>query len=142
MQNMKQDIPDFIVVDDDEISNIICEIFIKEILPTADIRSFTDPEVGVRHIESTYQLNAPTETILILDINMPKMSGWQFLDEIQGIFGSKINCIKKIFMLSSSVDPLDKQKSNHHELVTGYIEKPLSLLKLQSMLKSNEAMIK
>ncbi len=133
MENEHKRMPGFIIVDDDEISNIICEIFLKELLPETAIRSFTDPEGGLRFIVDNCNDSGSAERILILDINMPKMSGWQLLDELSAFYQDTTKCITKIYMLSSSVDPLDKQKSNNHPLVSGYIEKPLSLPKLQAI---------
>ena len=60
---------------------------------------------------------------VLLDLNMPVMNGWQFLDEIQNYsYKSRIYVI----IVSSSVDASDKIKAKQYSQVIGYFEKPIS----------------
>ena len=63
--------------------------------------------------------------MLFLDINMPIMTGWEFMKEFE-----KLNTLIKdqifIYILSSSIDQEDKLKAKNHPDVVDYIEKPLS----------------
>jgi CheY-like chemotaxis protein len=69
--------------------------------------------------------------IILLDLNMPIMDGWQFLDEF-----IKIPSKKKvtIYIVSSSIDPVDLSKVNKYDAVSNYIVKPITVDKLQEML--------
>jgi len=60
--------------------------------------------------------------ILLLDINMPIMSGFEFLDEYHKRF---LNKEVSIYMVSSSISKYDQQKANSYSNVHGYITKPL-----------------
>ncbi|MCB4809084.1 response regulator [Tamlana sp. 62-3] len=61
---------------------------------------------------------------IFLDINMPVTSGWEFLDLLSPKI--KQNNWPTIFITSSTVDPNEKKKAKEHNLVHGFIEKPIS----------------
>ncbi|MES2567098.1 MAG: response regulator [Bacteroidota bacterium] len=121
----------FIVVDDDDINNIICYSAIESIAPNADIQTFNIPEEGFAYVSKQYPTSDKI-TVLFLDINMPSLSGWGFLDQFEKLEEN----IKKQFqvhMLSSSLDPNDKRRALANKNVIGFIEKPLTKAILQKM---------
>ncbi|WP_378185543.1 response regulator [Aquimarina sp. W85] len=73
--------------------------------------------------------------ILLLDLNMPILDGWQFLEEF-----TKIPSSKKItiYIVTSSVDPQDIAKAKRYELVSDYIVKPISVKRLKEILNEFE----
>jgi two-component SAPR family response regulator len=61
------------------------------------------------------------QLLVFLDINMPVMNGWGFLDELQNkAYQDKVN----VLIMSSSKTMSDKKKSNSYPQVVGYLEKP------------------
>jgi len=120
------------IIDDDSINNLFSKIVIKEAVGEGvDIRTFTHPRKAVEMIETEYAEN-PVKTILFLDINMPVFNGWEVLEQLEN---SDVN-IKKyitIYMLSSSVDPIDMKRSKNSPLVKGLVEKPLDVPKLREI---------
>lgn len=92
----------FIIVDDDLFSNIICKRVIKKASAVMDVTSFNIPEEGLAYIQ-----NEPRDsfgsTILLLDINMPTITGWEFLELLEK-FGDEIQPPIAIYMLSSSIN--------------------------------------
>lgn len=115
----------FIVVDDDSVNNLICRKVINLVFPEAEVLTFTNPEKALLYIKSNFAYSFGKRAILLLDINMPILSGWDFLEEFEGS-DANIKEQLKIYMLSSSTDQLDKDRANENKNVCGYIEKPLN----------------
>jgi len=130
---MKNTLPDFILIDDDLINNIIAETIIQKLLPEALIIPFTNPEKGLQYVSTHYQLPGANHAILFLDINMPLLNGWEFLDQFS-CFPVEIKQHVNIFMLSSSIDFEDKRKANSNPLVQGFISKPLIEAEFKAMI--------
>jgi len=121
----------FILIDDEECSNKISKAFIKKLYPDAAIADFISPLQALLYIDNEYTTH-PIPTAIFLDINMPEMNGWQVLEKLQELQLPVKACLA-IFMLSSSIDPKDKQKAEEHPLIEDYIEKPLSKEVLYSL---------
>ncbi len=74
----------FIIIDDDVFNNTICTVTITKTVNDAAIKTFLDPREGFNYIASEYsEPNEESNAILFLDINMPLMNGWQFLEKFQ-----------------------------------------------------------
>ncbi|MDR3679898.1 MAG: response regulator [Flavipsychrobacter sp.] len=130
---MTKDKPECVLlIDDDPGNNMISKMFLKKILPDADVLAFTDPQAGVAYILDNYT-KEPVPTILLLDINMPVLNGWEVL-EILSEHADMIKQYITIHILSSSIDSFDKQKANSQPLVTSFIEKPLKVETLRNIL--------
>ena len=126
-------LPNFIVVDDDSINNFLSREIIDMVFPKADVQVFSDPDHALVYIQSTYKdPNAPN-AVLFLDINMPTLSGWQFLDQFER-FDKRVREHIDIYMLSSSIDPRDKDRAANNENVLDFIEKPLTTELLESLI--------
>jgi CheY-like chemotaxis protein len=117
----------FILIDDDEINNMVCSIVIKSQLGKLEIETFVDAELGLRYIQKAYtETNNALPSVLLLDINMPNWSGWEFLDNYAKL-DQKIKSQIKIYMLSSSVDANDIKRAKSTANVVAYISKPLTI---------------
>lgn len=70
--------------------------------------------------------------LILLDLNMPIMDGWQFLDNF-----TKIKIEKKIiiYIVSSSIDPVDIEKSKQYAVVSNFVVKPISVDKVKDIMK-------
>lgn len=124
----------FIVVDDDYINNELCRINIEEVFPEASIETFTVPEAALLYIKSTVGDVNALGSILFLDINMPTLSGWDFLEAYE-LFDEQIKNKISIYMLSSSVDYRDKKRATDNKNVLGYFEKPLTAENIKEVIK-------
>lgn len=116
----------FILIDDDPYNNFICKELIRlNIGETGEIIEFIKPEQALAYIANETQTtdNLPP-AFVFLDLNMPVMSGWDFLVQFNQL-DEKIRNRYIIYIISSSVDPTEKQKAASEKNVKGYIPKPI-----------------
>lgn len=117
--------PSFIIVDDDPLNNSICKLVIKSATHTTDILDFIYPEEALEFLKK-HGNQLSDNTILFLDINMPRIDGWAFLKEYNQ-FSERIRQKISVYILSSSINQTDKELALANPHVHDYITKPLSL---------------
>jgi len=116
-------IRNYILVDDDPFNNIISTMEIEGALGEVNVTIFENPEEALTFIQEEY-VKTLAPAILFLDINMPSLSGWQFLENYD-TFSEEIKKELVIYILSSSIDPRDTEKAKANKYIMGYIPKPL-----------------
>ena len=124
------------IIDDDPMNNLICAKILEFTFPKAKVNSFVDPRDGLNYLLLNYIQDKNIPLLLFLDINMPDLSGWDVLDHLKE-FSDQVMARMKIYMLSSSICTEDKEKAASYPFVSGYINKPLSKIKLHSILPSS-----
>jgi CheY-like chemotaxis protein len=120
----------FLLVDDDPLNNYLTKMILKKSFEGAYVKDFTIPEEGLEFIK-TEPRHTPSgeKTILFLDINMPTLTGWEFLEAFEH-FDASIKEQYDIYILSSSVNISDLNLAKENPLVLDFIEKPLNKAKL------------
>jgi CheY-like chemotaxis protein len=117
---------DFVFVDDDPISNMICKLTVEMMLGKVSSQSFVSPERALEYLTSTFlPEGSHHKTVLLLDINMPGMSGWEFLEHFDQL-KEAIKTLIHVYILSSSVDERDTLRSYANKNVVSFLVKPLS----------------
>jgi CheY-like chemotaxis protein len=124
----------FILIDDDHINNVISKITIELVLVDARIQSFTAASEGLEYIRCSPQ-NYSHKTVLFLDLNMPILNGWEFLDRFDSLPISLKNSFQ-IYILSSSVDERDRERSYANKNVVDFLVKPLTKDAVANIVKS------
>lgn len=76
--------------------------------------------------------------IIFLDLNMPVMDGWEFLNEFIKI-KNKLNKKITLYVVSSSIDPRDLERAKSFNLVTDYLIKPIELKKFEKIFEKTAA---
>lgn len=109
------------LIDDNEIMNFINARLIKLICPETQVFSFINGWEAIAHIDN--QENPPS--MIFVDIEMPIMNGWDFLDVYQK------KCAQHwedtaVYMLSSSVSEADRKKALSYACVRDYYSKPIT----------------
>ncbi|PWW02161.1 response regulator receiver domain-containing protein [Hoeflea marina] len=113
-----------LIVDDDENDQFICEYTIRKFDPSIVIHKAYDGT------EALALLRVSMPNAIILDINMPVMNGFEFLDHYATEF---INHAPVVAMLTSSHLDKDRERALRYDFVKSYFEKPLTLDHLQVM---------
>ncbi|RKS53551.1 CheY-like chemotaxis protein [Gillisia mitskevichiae] len=113
-----------ILVDDQPITNFITRKLLQVEGINIPISDFTNPVLALEQILKQKEQN----DVIFLDLNMPEMSGWDFLDKLV-----ENNYTPKIVILTSSTSNLDKEKASEYDFVTDYIIKPLSQNKISEL---------
>jgi response regulator of citrate/malate metabolism len=112
------------LIDDDRIYQFTAQKTIEATQLVSKVISFQHGKEAMHFLTAN---NANTESlpdIIFLDINMPEMDGWGFLDAFKGIKGQLSKSIV-IYMVSSSVDEYDLRRSSEYEEVKNYLIKPV-----------------
>jgi CheY-like chemotaxis protein len=117
-----------ILVDDDPINNLINKRLITKLDISDTVEEYLDAEKAIERIKS---LKKKEKVLILLDINMPVMNGWDFLNFYTEKFMDRDD---KIVMLSSSIEAQDRQRAFAYDVVDGFLEKPLTLEKMKSIL--------
>ncbi|TXE13931.1 response regulator [Seonamhaeicola algicola] len=113
------------VIDDDEIYQFTITKILKSIELAENITVFSDGEEAFDFLIDNLNNEKELPDVILLDINMPIMDGFQFMEEyikIKPKVGKKIT----IYMVSSSVDPVDIDKAKSISEISDYIIKPVS----------------
>ncbi len=122
----------YLIVDDDRTNNLICDYTIQSFDKDARIELFLDPHKALTYIAKKY-LNGvgSIPTILFLDVNMPTMTGFEFLDEFKK-FGEEVQDQFTIYILSSSIEDF-KMQATKYPFVAGFLSKPLKVSYLKKI---------
>ncbi|WP_276364235.1 response regulator [Daejeonella sp. H1SJ63] len=113
------------IIDDDPIHQRIAQIMIAKHRIYDEYVSYTEAEKALEFLNQNAGNKELLPDVILLDLNMPVVDGWDFLQAFEKI----VKDFKKevrIYIVTSSVDDKDKQKSQDFTTVKGFISKPLS----------------
>ncbi|QEC76606.1 response regulator [Mucilaginibacter ginsenosidivorax] len=122
-----------LLVDDDEINNFISIKLIKKALLNTEIMACLNGKFAIDQLSEIQRKDpAKLPDYILLDINMPIMNGWEFLDEYKRLNLDPLGK-SKIFIISSSVFSNDINKARSYPLVKDFISKPLNVEKIKEL---------
>ncbi|MEP3386653.1 MAG: response regulator [Reichenbachiella sp.] len=119
-----------LLVDDDVPTNFIHEVILKKTNRFKQIGSVLSATEALDYL----QVSRPN--LIFLDINMPALSGWDFIDQFRSLpLEQKENIV--IIMLSTSMDPKDRQRAQICSEIQEFVSKPISVEKVEDILVSH-----
>lgn len=125
------------IIDDDDIYQFTVIKTLESLKLANKIIAFSDGEEALNFFIENLNKSAELPDVVLLDINMPIMDGFQFMEEyvkIKPKVGKKIT----IYMVSSSVDPVDIERAKSISEISDYIIKPIKSGELKSIMESLE----
>jgi CheY-like chemotaxis protein len=131
---MMNKIKNVCIVDDDELFQFVMRQHLERLEMVENIHKFNDGEQALNYIKSNIQQPEHLPELILLDVNMPYMDGWQFMREyIQLELPAGVSI--KIYILSSSTHENDLQKAKEFPILAGYLVKPIGKQLIQQILK-------
>ena len=128
----------FMLIDDNEVDIFLNTTYLKKEIPNCTIKTFMKPEVALSYLSSLGNASNLNDRfcpeVILCDINMPQINGFQFLEAFKKLdnYASLKNI--KVYLLSSSVNAADIKLSEREEACSGYINKPLTARKIETLL--------
>ncbi|WP_422358798.1 response regulator [Reichenbachiella sp.] len=119
-----------LLIDDDVPTNFIHEVILKKTNKFKQIHSVLSASEALNYL----QIKRPN--LIFLDINMPALSGWDFIDQFRSLpLEQKEEIV--IVMVSTSMDPKDRQRAEVCNEIQEFVSKPISVEKIEDILVSH-----
>lgn len=123
------------IIDDDPIFRFGTKKMMESVQNSLNFLVYKNGKDAFDNLLPKLHLNNTLPDVILLDLNMPVMDGWQFLDELV-----KIPVAENIpiYIVSSSVDSRDIKRAKSYKMVNKYIVKPFSVSKVQELIEELE----
>jgi response regulator of citrate/malate metabolism len=126
---MEMKINKIFLLDDDPIVNIINEQLFRKFNASKQYIVCRTSQEAVDYINSAN----PLPEVVIIDLNIPLINGFEFLDKFYDKFLSDLS----VYILTSSINPIDYNKAMGYPFVKGYLKKPLTRDVVQKIIAEN-----
>lgn len=132
---MAKDPINLLLVDDDVINVYLIKKIVERTGYNVITTSKANGEEAIAYLYNVIKNNETFPNLILVDINMPILNGWEFIEEYQ-----KMNTTYKpsMYMLSSSIFDTDIEKSKLYDTVKGFISKPLGVDYLKNLFETLE----
>lgn len=122
------------IIEDDLVSQFATEYCIQQANSAATVKSFDKASESLKNFQECVKKNDGIPQVILLDLIMPEMDGWEFLSEIQKMAGweDKVH----VYIISAFAKSKDRDLAKSHPLVQGYFDKPLSKVSADKIFSS------
>jgi CheY-like chemotaxis protein len=110
------------VIENDYISSVITELIVKKNLFGSQVRCYANGQWAFDELLLTLRDGGPLPDLIVLDLDMPLMDGWEFLDALANLASAQTI---RVFVQTSSIHPDDRSKALSYKQVSGFFSKPL-----------------
>ncbi len=122
------------IIDDDDVYQYSAERTIREEDIAQSVMVFSEAENALQYLAENSAMPEKLPEVILLDIFMPVMDGWEFLDEYVKL-KPKINKKILLYVVTSSVSASDKKRAERYEGISDYIIKPVSQITFREIAK-------
>lgn len=119
------------IIDDDSIFVFVLKKLLEKHHNFGEVVAFKDGNQALEILFSGDNVDLPC--VVLLDLNMPLLDGWQFLEHLENI---ELHDQLSFFIMSSSIDTRDIEKSKQYSIVKDFISKPINHEKLDRILEN------
>lgn len=137
---MKRKLECVLLIDDDEPTNFLNKMIIEETGYVKEVRVAQSGQEALEYLSGRQQPAAgdklPTPELILLDINMPAMDGWEFLEKYDKLSPEQKAAII-VVMLTTSFNPEDESKASRISYISSYRNKPLTQETITDILKQH-----
>lgn len=113
-------------IDDDPIALMLCKMVINKSLFASEIITTKNGQEALNYFKILKENKEKQPQLILLDLNMPVMDGWEFLEYFSTDNYANYNTTVKIIILSSTIDPEDLEKAKKYPIVLEFLSKPIS----------------
>lgn len=124
-----------LLIDDDPSTNFLHKLYIEEANCAHRVVIRENGKEALEFLREAQDGEFPCPELIFLDINMPRMNGWEFLEEYKNLDESQKGQII-IVMLTTSLNPDDQNRATQLEEVSGFENKPLSVQMIGEILET------
>lgn len=122
-----------ICIDDDPITLMLCKKVMERVEFASEINTLQNGEEAIKQFEDYEKIDTKNAPYMVfIDLNMPVMNGWEFLDEyFKREYHKKFKT--HFIVLSSTIDPKDVEKSKLYSMVVDFLSKPITKTMLEEL---------
>ncbi len=122
------------IIDDDSVIAFLAKKTIDSSNVSSKIRDFQEGSDALAFLKEFCDVAEELPDIILLDISMPIMDGWHFLEEYAKLM-PKMSKKNNLYMFSSSISQIDIERAKSNPLVKDYIFKPLQKERFLAMVE-------
>lgn len=126
------------IVDDDQVFQLTTQVLFNKINSDGELYFFKNGKELIDHLEENKRDVEQLPDVILLDLKMPIMNGWDFIERFLPLreeFAKDIN----LYILTSSIDQKDKERAKKISAVRKYIEKPIGTSKIDQIIDDLQA---
>lgn len=122
-----------LLVEDDEATNFISQMVIKKLDCANHVKVAWNGTDALDYLKQCANAACQQPELILLDINMPGLNGWEFLDEYSKLKEEEKGKVV-VVMLTTSLNPDDKKRAANNPAIAGFRSKPLTPAMMEEIL--------
>jgi CheY-like chemotaxis protein len=123
------------LIDDNEITNFYHEDLIRDMQIAGEFRIFNTSVSALEYLKSVIDEEAPRPDLILLDIKMPDMDGFDLLHELEDYSNDETELLNFVILTSSTLKR-DREMAERFPFLKGFVEKPLTEDKMNTLLEN------